>query len=288
MDGTTAVPLTQTSLEPGTTVRQFEGLLRVRFERRDDATALADLHQKPPLRMLFPWVDDPLPLAVYSNTAGGLVGGDRAVMEISAGPGTALTVTAQAAEKVYRSLGSDTTIANRLIVQDGGWLEWLPQETIIFERARLRRSMRIDLGTDAHVLAGEILVFGRIARGESVTTGLVRDAWEVRRGGRLLWADALHLDGEIGAVLAGPACFSGARAYATMIYAGEDSGAMLEALREHGLGDEGAATCIGPLLIARWLSSDPRAVRRSFAGAWTFLRQQARGLPPVLPRIWHI
>jgi urease accessory protein len=288
VDGTTAVPLTQTSLEPGATVRQFEGLLRVRFERREGVTALADLHQKPPLRMLFPRVDDPLPLAVYTNTAGGLVGGDRALMEITAGPGTAFTVTAQAAEKVYRSLGPDTTIANRLVVQNGAWLEWLPQETIVFERARLRRSMRIDLDMDARVLAGEILVFGRIARGESVTTGLVRDAWEVCRGGRLLWADALHLDGDIGAVLAGPACFGGARAYATMVYVGEDCVAMLEALREHGLGDEGAATCIGPMLIARWLSSDSRAVRRRFAGAWAFLRQQARGLPPVLPRIWHI
>jgi urease accessory protein len=121
-----------------------------------------------------------------------------------------------------------------------------------------------------------------------VTTGLVRDAWEIRRGGRLLWADALHLDGDIGAVLAGPACFGGARAYATMVYVGEDSVAMLDALREHWLGDEGAATCIGPVLVARWLSSDPRALRRSFAGAWAFLRQQARGLPPALPRIWHI
>src|SRR4051812_35144401 len=95
---------------PAAAALQFEGVLRVRFERRDGVTALADLHQKPPLRMLFPRVDDPLPLAVYTNTAGGLVGGDWASIEIVAGPDTALTVTAQAAEKVYRSLGPDTTI----------------------------------------------------------------------------------------------------------------------------------------------------------------------------------
>jgi urease accessory protein len=280
--------MTPTSLVPASGARQFEGLLRVRFERRGGATALADLHQKPPLRMLFPYVDDPLPLAVYTNTAGGLVGGDRASIEITAGPHTALTVTAQAAEKVYRSLRPDTTIANRLIVEEGSWLEWLPQETILFERARLRRTMRIDLAENARVLAGEILVFGRIARGETVTTGLVRDTWEVRRAGRLLWADALHLDGDIAAILADPACFAGARAYATMLYVGEDSAAMIEVLREHGLGAEGAVSCIGPVLIARWLSRDPLALRRSFGSAWTFLRQQARGLPPVLPRIWNI
>jgi urease accessory protein len=148
--------------------------------------------------------------------------------------------------------------------------------------------MRIDLEEDARVVAGEILIFGRIARGEAVTRGLVRDAWEIRRAGRLLWADALHIDGEIGAVLADPSCFGGARAYATMLYAGADAAALLEPLREQALEAGGAATCIGPLLIARWLSADPVAVRRGFGKAWAFLRQQARGLPPLLPRIWHI
>lgn len=286
MDGTAAAPL-MTSTRAAA-ARQFEGLLRVRFDRRDGATALADLHQKPPLRMLFPYVDDPLPLAICANTAGGLVGGDRARTEIEAGSDTAVTVTAQAAEKVYRSLGADTVIENRLVVRQGAWLEWLPQETIIFDRARLRRAMRIDLEENARVLAGEILVFGRIARGETVTSGLVRDAWEIRRGGKLLWADALHLDGDIGGVLADASCFGGARAYATMLYAGADAAGLLEPLREQRLDAGGAATCIGPLLIARWLSADPAAVRRNFGKAWSFLRQQARGLPAALPRIWHI
>jgi urease accessory protein len=286
VDGTTAAsPLTSAR---AASARQFEGLLRVRFERRAGATALADLHQKPPLRMLFPYADDPLPLAICANTAGGLVGGDRARTEIEAGPDTAVTITAQAAEKVYRSLGADTVIENRLVARQGAWLEWLPQETIIFDRARLRRAMRIDLEENARVLAGELLVFGRIARGETVTRGLVRDAWEIRQADKLLWADALHLDGDIGAVLTDPSCFAGARAYATMIYVGADAAGLLAPLREHGLEAGGAATCIGPLLIARWLSADPVAVRGGFGKAWSFLRQQARGLPAALPRIWHI
>ncbi|HEX2116493.1 MAG TPA: urease accessory protein UreD [Alphaproteobacteria bacterium] len=288
MDGTTAASLTRTDQAPASAVQQFDGLLRVRFERREGATVLADLHQKPPLRMLFPRVDDPIPLAVCVNTSGGLVGGDRASVEVTAASGTAVTVTAQAAEKVYRSKALDTVIANRLAAQDGAWLEWLPQETIVFDRARLRRAMHIDVEGNARVLAGEILVFGRIARGERVTTGLVRDAWEVRRDGRLIWADALHLDNDIAAVLANAACFGDARAYATMLYAGPDSATLLEALREHGLESGGAATCIGGMLIARWLSPDPAAVRRGFGKAWCYLRQQARGLPASLPRIWHI
>jgi urease accessory protein len=288
VDGTTAGPVIVSDRTRTPAARQFDGLLRVRFERRAGTTALVDLHQKPPLRMLFPYGDDPLPLAVCANTSGGLVGGDRASVEVIAGPHTALTVTAQAAEKVYRSLAPDTCIANRLVAQDGAWLEWLPQETIVFDRARLRRTMQVDLEGAAQVLAGEMLVFGRVARGERVTSGLVRDAWEVRRDGRLIWADALHLEDDIAGVLANAACFADARIYATLLYVGSDSQAQLEALRKRGLAAGGAATCVGPVLIARWLSLDPGAVRRAFGTAWCHIRRQARGLPAALPRIWHI
>lgn len=288
MDGTTADPLVATERTPAPAARQFDGLLRVRFERRAGATALADLHQKPPLRMLFPYGDDPLPLAVCANTSGGLVGGDRASIDVTAGERSAVTITAQAAEKVYRSIGPDTCIDNRLLAQDDAWLEWLPQETIVFDRARLRRTMRIDLEGTARVLAGEMLIFGRVARGERVTSGLVRDAWEIRRNGRLIWADALHLEEDVARVLANPACFGDARVYATMLYVGPDSAAQLEAMREHGLEAGGAATCIGSVLLTRWLSADPAAVRRAFGKAWCTMRQQTRGLPAALPRIWHI
>jgi urease accessory protein len=286
VDGTTAASLMRS--DQASAMRQFDGLLHVRFERRAGATVLADLHQKPPLRMLFPRVDDPIPLAVCANTSGGLVGGDRASIEVAAASGTAVTVTAQAAEKVYRSAAPDTVITNRLVAQDGAWLEWLPQETIVFDRARLRRAMRIDVEGNARVLAGEMLVFGRVARGERVTTGLVRDAWEVRKDRRLIWADALHLEDDVAEVLANAACFGDARVYATIVYVGADAGTLLDPLREHGLDAGGAATCIGPVLIARWLSPDPVAVRRGFGKAWCYLRQQARGLPALLPRIWHI
>lgn len=288
MDGTTAAAIAPIDVAPPAGTRLFEGIAKVAFQRRGEATALADLHQKPPLRVLFPWADDPLPLAVLANTAGGLVGGDRMATEVTIGPGAAASVTAQAAEKVYRSTGADTIVSNRLIAQEGAWLEWLPQETIIFDRGRLRRAMRVDLAADARVLAGEILVFGRIARGECVTTGLIRDAWEIRRDGRLIWADALHLDGDIGAALTAPACFGGSIAYATLIYAGPDGAAYLDALRE-AMGDsEGAATCVASLLVARWLSADPYRLRQEFGRAWCILREQARGLPPHLPRIWHV
>ncbi len=285
MDGTTAGPIAST--DTASRPRLFEGVADVSFARRGEETVLVGLHQKPPLRVLFPRTDDPLPLAVLANTAGGLVGGDRMATEVKVGAGAAVRVTAQAAEKVYRSLGAETIVDNRLCVQEGAWLEWLPQETIVFDRARLRRRMRIELSADARVIAGEILVFGRVARGERVTTGLLHDAWEVRRDGRIAWADALHLDGDIQATLATPATFGGGLAYATMIYAAPDGASHLDVLREM-VGEDGAATCIGSMLIARWLSPDPYRVRRSFGRAWRSLRQRLQGLPAQLPPIWYV
>jgi urease accessory protein len=273
---------------PAPSARAFEGAARVAFRHREGRTQVADLYQQSPLRVLFPTPDDPLPLAVLVNSAGGLVGGDRMSTEVTVDEGAAAVVTMQAAEKAYRSTGTDTRLSNRVKVAPGGWLEWLPQETIVFDRARLRRTMRIDLAGNAAVLAGEILVFGRAARGERMTSGLVHDAWEVRRDGRLLWADALHLDGDVAETLADLQCFAGGIGYATLIYTADDAANRLEGLRAAmGDGDLHGATCVGSLLVARWLSREPHRMRQAFARAWCVLRE-ARGLPAQLPRIWHV
>src|SRR5205823_12191561 len=99
------------------------------------------------------------------------------------------------------------------------WLEYLPPETILFDGARLRRETRIDLAPGAGFLGGGILVFGRRARGERLTHGLINERCEIWRGGALIWGDALHLDGDIAATIADPACFAGAAACATLVLA---------------------------------------------------------------------
>ena len=198
-----------------------DGAARMVFRRGEKDTRLARLYQRAPLRALFPTGENSgLATAVLVTTSGGLVGGDRLAVGIVAEEGSAALATTQAAEKVYRSLGADCRVEVELSAAAGSWLEWLPHETILFEGARLDRVTRIDYAPGARVLAGEILVFGRHARGETLTCGRLRDAWEVRRQGRLIWADALVLAGDLAAVLAAPACFAGAVAMATVIYAG--------------------------------------------------------------------
>jgi urease accessory protein len=231
--------------------------------------------------------------AVVVTTSGGLVGGDVLRIRVRAGPGAAALVTTQAAEKVYRSAGADVRLDVALEAGAGAWLEWLPQETILFDGARLRRRTTLDLAPGARCLAAEAVVFGRVARGETLTRGLLHDAWTVRRDGRPVWCDATRLDGDLPARLAAPAGFGGARAAATLVYAAADAGAWLAPAREliaaaggdGGDGLRGGVTLLPGLLVARWLATDPARLRRAAGAFWAAVRHRAAGLPARLPGI---
>ena len=146
----------------------------------------ARVHESGSLRARFPNGDGQALDAVIVNTAGGMTGGDRFDVDIKVGAGAKLTVTTAAAEKIYRSLGPDSEIGVRLEVGPGGALAWLPQETILFDRARLRRRIDVDLGHDASLLLAETVVFGRSGMGETVASGCFSDRWRVRVDGSLV------------------------------------------------------------------------------------------------------
>jgi urease accessory protein len=272
------------------------GVAEIDFARRAGRSRLTHLYQRDPLRVLFPHAaDDDAPLAVLVTTSGGLAGGDTLAVDVSVGEGASLHVTAQAAEKIYRTDGPDTEVSLRLAAADGAWLEYLPPETILFDGARLRRHATVDLGRDAAFLGGEIAVFGRIARGETLTAGgLLHDAWEIRREGRAVWADALHLDGDLPALLADPACLDGATAAATLILAAPGVERFLDGVRKIiaaravGGGVRGGATLVNGVLLARLLGRDAAVLRGAYAGLAESLRRAAGGFPPRLPRTWHI
>lgn len=267
------------------------GAVRLSFARRGESTCLAGLYQTTPLRALFPRSRaEGLPVAVLANIGGGLVAGDRTRVEIEVGAGARALVTSQAAEKVYRSTGPDTHVDTVLAVASGGWLEWCPQETILFHGARLRRRLAVNLATDARLLLGEILVLGRLAFGERTTRGLLFDRIELRRGGEPVWQDRLRLDGDFAAVLDAPAGLAGAKAVATLVHAAPDAAERLELARDllDQPGLRAGATLVNGLLLIRVLAADPLALRGTFALIWTRLREAAAGLPPVLPRLWHV
>jgi urease accessory protein len=273
-----------------------DGVAEIGFGRRDGLTRLTHLNQRDPLRVLFPApaAGDP-PLAVIITTSGGLVAGDRLDIAVTLASGTAAHVTASAAEKVYRSTGRTTTIGQSLSIGAGAALEFLPPETILFDGARLRRETHIDLARGSAFLGGDIVIFGRRARGERFTCGLLREVWEVRREGELVWGDALHLEDDVARIVAHPACFDRAAAFATMILAPpkQDPRRFLECARTTQATGAGGilragVTAMAGLVIARWLAADASLLRRAYADLACHFRCAALGLPPHLPRIWHV
>jgi urease accessory protein len=273
-----------------------EGAAEIRFTRRDGVTRLTHLYQRDPLRILFPApaTGDP-PVAVIVTTSGGLVAGDRLDIHVELAPGTAAHVTASAAEKVYRSTGRTTTIKQTLSIGRGAALEFLPPETILFDGARLQRETIVDLAPGSAFLGGDIVVFGRRARGERFTRGLLREVWELRCDGDLVWGDALHLEEDIGRIIDDPACFDGAAAFATMILSppAGDARSLLDGARVvqsacTATGLRAGATAISGLVVARWLAADAAVLRRAYADLACHFRSSALGLPDRLPRVWHV
>lgn len=267
---------------------EIHGAADVSFVHKDGETGLGRLYYRDPLKVLFPRGD--LPTAALVTTGGGLFGGDIYDIDIHLEENAQALVTAQAAEKVYRSSGPDCEINVTLKVDQGAALEWLPQETILFDQARFRRRTKLDVAADAHALVGEMIVFGRLASGEKVNDGLLREAWEVRKDGKLIWADALHMDAGFEAPLDHTAGFGGARAIATVVYSAPDAEGLLETAREF-LGDNDAvrlgATCVNELLVCRWMAQDPYALRQAFGAFWSKFRKKALGRAERLPRLWH-
>lgn len=255
-------------------------------------TRLADLYQRAPCRVLFPDVDDgEPPQAVLLTTSGGLTGGDRLGIEIDVGPAARATFSTQAAEKLYRAHDddTDTRIDVTLRIGAGAWAEWLAQETILFDRARLRRRLCAELADGAQLLAVESIVFGRRAMDEHFERGLLHDIWQIRREGRLVWADAQHLAGDVRERLGARFAYDQAGGTATLILAGPGAATQLEYTRTL-LGEltvDAAATLIDGILIVRLLARDAQALRTATIAIASMLRAAAAGLPARLPRVWY-
>lgn len=273
-------------------LERAEGTARVAFALRQigarEETRLADLFQDGSAKVRLPKVyDGSGPGAVFLNSAGGVTGGDHLTFEAHFGAGSTATVTTQAAERIYRRSEGVGRIDNRLVVETGASAHWLPQETIVFDGAGLRRRLDVDLAGDARLVAVESIVLGRTAMGEEVTSVDLADHWRVRRDGRLIYADALRLSGDSRAILAGSATGRGARAFASILVATSDAAshldgtrALIETLAVDGI--EAGASCFDGLLSIRCLALDGRRLRTIVEP----LIETLTGRP--LPRAWSI
>ncbi|HWX04925.1 MAG TPA: urease accessory protein UreD [Bradyrhizobium sp.] len=247
----------------------------------DGVTRRRRLHESGSLRVRFPSPEADGLSAVFVNTAGGVAGGDRFDIEIAAGEGTRLAVTTAAAEKVYRAEGPAAQLHIALKAASGAHLAWLPQETILFDRARVERKIDIDLADGASLLLCEIVVFGRAAMGERMQAGEFIDRWRLSRGGRLVFAETMRLDGDIGEKLRRPAVAKGGAAIGTALIVPGDE-ALVERIREvaDSFGGEVGISAWNGFAMARFCAQDAQRLRADMMAVL------GRASGSALPRLW--
>jgi urease accessory protein len=265
--------------EAAPALARAQGQLGMRFVVRDGRTVLGTLLQDGCLRARFPRGAGCM--AVTLNTAGGMAGGDVLDALVVWEAGASAAVAAAAAERVYRARAADppARVSTRLVVGAGARAEWLPQETILFDGARLDRRLAVELAPDGDFLGLEALVFGRTARGERFALGSLADRFIVHRDGRPVLHDAIRLCGDVGAVLHRAATAGGAAAVASLVKVAPDAEVLLDALRAV-LPDFAAASAWDGMLVARFVAPDGAALRRAIVAALAVLRKDP------LPRTW--
>ncbi len=257
------------------------GTVRFNVAGIDGVTRRRELHEAGSLRVRFPSPEDGGLSAVLVNTAGGIAGGDRFEIDIASGNDARLTVTTAAAEKIYRADGPAAELNVTLKAQGRSHLSWLPQETILFDRAKIHRRFEIDLSEDASLLLCEIVVFGRLAMGERMQTGEFVDRWRLRRGGKLVFAENIRLDEDIGEKLASPAIAKGGVAIATALIVPGDE-ALVERIREasDAFGGEVGISAWNGFAMARFCAQDAARLRADMVAVL------GRASGSALPRLW--
>jgi urease accessory protein len=266
-------------------LQRARGELDLRLAEHHGATVLDRLFQAGCLKARLPratvrgWSD-----VVTLNISGGIAGGDRLTSTFDIAAGARATIAAQAAERYYRALaGPAAQVRTRLSVSDNAAAEWMPQETILFDGCAMDRRLDVELSDSSWFVGVEALVFGRAAMGERVRAGRIRDVLRVRRAERLVWHDAVRMDGEIDALLRRPAVANGARAVAAIVHVAPQAERRVDAVRAglEGMAAESGVSGWDGMLVVRLLAAGAVPLREAVTAALAVLRD---GRP--LPRVW--
>lgn len=278
------IPREQTACEG------WRAALGLRYRRSGAWTRLVQREHSGPLGVQKPFYPEGESVChtVLLHPPAGLAGGDRLDIRVGLAPGAHALLTTPGAGKWYRSAGAEAIQALRFDVEDEATLEWLPQETIVFDGARARMECEVHVSPRGHYVGWEILCLGRIASGERFSRGSVRMRTRLWRAGRPLWV-------EQGAVMAGSAILDAAAGLAsrpvcgTLLAVAQDVSAELVSRCREVEPEEGAlcgVTALPDLLAARFLGLTTQGARRYFARLWTLIRPALCRRPACPPRIW--
>lgn len=279
-----AVPQNRADL-PLPPLQRARGIARIGTQERDGKTCLQTLFQEGCCKIRLPRTHSSALEAVFINTAGGITGGDHLQWGASVAPGGRLVVTTQACERSYRSTGNVAHVETTLEIGAGAHLDWLPQETILFEASKLDRRLNIHLEEGATLTAIEAVLLGRDAMGEEALSAEISDNWRIYRQGRLVHAEATRITGELGE-RHGLSLLRSNRAFASVVHiarSADAAGLLLGRVRAlHGPGLI-AASANGERLVIRAMAPTGLALRRLLVP--TLVELTGAG---SLPRLWHL
>jgi len=270
-------------------LQRAKGSGRLVLSESEKGTRIMDIFQRSPIRIMFPRTAcGAIEEAVFVNTSGGIAGGDRLDSSVIALANASVAVTSQAAEKVYRALDEPARITTKLRACEAAKLAWLPQETIVFDQARLSRETEIEVSSGAELLALEWLVLGRAAHGEQMVGGHITDSWRVKKEGRLIWADSFRATNEMFPHLHRKSLLSNCKAIGTLIYFGPRLEARVEFLRDiaRSLDCRCAATSAGGLIIVRFAARASSDLRHALRDLLLQFSQEFGPGPFRVPKMW--
>ncbi|MFB0935051.1 MAG: urease accessory protein UreD [Propionivibrio sp.] len=275
------------------TPSHWEAEIALGFTRLDSGTVLSERRHCGPLRVqkaLYPEGRD-VCQTILLHPPSGIAGGDRLHIAVNVGPQAHAQITTPGAGKWYRSGGEEALQTLDFTVGADAILEWLPQETIVFDGARSRMETRVQLWPDSRYFGWEILCLGRSASGERFNNGFIKLRTRIERNGQPLWLERGHIEGN-DPLLASRAGWAGASIGGTLLATLPpeiEISPLLEACRAIAPRDdaEHAMTAFPGLLVGRYLGHNSEAARNWFAALWETLRPPLLGRPALTPRIWN-
>ncbi|MBD0335008.1 MAG: urease accessory protein UreD [Cyanobacteria bacterium Co-bin13] len=269
------------------------GSARLAYTHDGGKTVLAQNYAQAPLKLQRPLYPegDSVCHSVLVHTAGGMVGSDRIHIAADLAPASRALVTTAAANKIYRSQGQTAQQVTQLSLSENACLEWLPQETIVFNGAYFFQQTRIDLAVGSVWLGWDITRFGRSARGETFQQGCWRSHLEVWQAGRPLWLDRQFLAGG-SETLTSLHGLAGHPVVASLVLVGyAPTPDDMEKLRTLGRPDAPAEVGITRLqqgLLCRYRGASSQAARQWFVALWGQLRPAYLNRPAGVSRIWGV
>ncbi len=258
--------------------QRTEGAAFASLAMHDGGVRLTGLRQRGAAKAILPRVGD-VPEVVFLNTSGGLTGGDRLSYRLELGAGVRAVATTQTAERAYLATEGQAEVTVQHGVGAGGWLDWLPQETILFQGAALARTTRVELARGAGCLLLEAVVLGRAAMGETLRAVQFSDRREVWQGGRPRLMEPLRMDAA--ALGSGNAGLNGARAFASIAMVAQGAEDAVGPVRAV-LGPDAAVSGFDGKVMVRMMAADGWPLRCEIVAVLMVLRKAA------LPRVWQM